>query len=63
MPSLYLRADSESSCIIRYSSQTLALEIVAYRDIQPGEEVTLSCECFLWTLTLPLQFSPEQTSR
>jgi len=34
---------SPHSTIIRYSTQTLALEIVAYRDIEPGEEITLSC--------------------
>ncbi|KAK0646870.1 hypothetical protein B0T16DRAFT_170692 [Cercophora newfieldiana] len=34
--------DCKPNTIIRYSTQTLALEIVAYRDIEPGEEITLS---------------------
>jgi len=29
----------------RFSQTTLELEVVAYRDIQAGEELTLSCEC------------------
>ncbi|KAK5652414.1 hypothetical protein OQA88_10456 [Cercophora sp. LCS_1] len=34
--------ECKPNTIIRFSGQTLALEIVAYRDIQPGEEITLS---------------------
>ncbi|KAK1760039.1 N-lysine methyltransferase SMYD2 [Echria macrotheca] len=30
------------NCITRFSSQTLAMEVVAHRDIQPGEEITIS---------------------
>lgn len=32
------------SCITRFSQRTLALEVVAYRDIAPGEELTHSCK-------------------
>ncbi|XXH02615.1 hypothetical protein Hte_008994 [Hypoxylon texense] len=30
----------------RFSSTTLGMEVVAYRDIKPGEELTFSCEYF-----------------
>ena len=32
------------SCFTRYSPSTLVMEVVAYKDIEPGEELTLSCE-------------------
>jgi hypothetical protein len=31
------------STVVQYSTTTLAMEIIAYRDIEPGEEITLSC--------------------
>jgi hypothetical protein len=32
------------SAFWRYSKDNLAMEVVAIRDIQPGEEITHSCE-------------------
>lgn len=34
------------SAYYRFSHRTLTVEVVAYRDIQPGEEITISCK---WT--------------
>lgn len=33
-----------ASCFTRYSPTALAMEVVAYTDIQPGEELSLSCK-------------------
>ncbi len=32
------------SAYYRFSPRTLTMEVVAYRDIQPGEEITISCK-------------------
>lgn len=32
------------SAYYRFSHRTLSVEVVAYRDIQPGEEITISCK-------------------
>jgi hypothetical protein len=32
-----------ASAYYRFSHRTLTMEVVAYRDIQPGEEVTINC--------------------
>ncbi|KAK2774939.1 hypothetical protein CKAH01_12992 [Colletotrichum kahawae] len=34
--------DCKPNAVTRYSPRTLALEVVAYRDIQPGEELSIS---------------------
>lgn len=34
------------SMFSRFSSTTLGMEVVAYRDIEPGEELTFSCKYF-----------------
>ncbi|OTA98155.1 hypothetical protein M426DRAFT_70346 [Hypoxylon sp. CI-4A] len=39
----------------RFSSTTLGMEVVAYRDIEPGEELTFSCKS-----DLPLNLQSEQ---
>jgi hypothetical protein len=35
------------SAYYRFSERRLTLEILAYRTIQPGEEITISCKCSL----------------
>lgn len=35
---------SLSSSFTRYSPSTLIMEVVSYRDIQPGEELSISCK-------------------
>ena len=36
-------SNSNRSAYYRFSHRTLSVEVVAYRDIQPGEEITISC--------------------
>lgn len=35
------------SAMTRFSPRTLAIEVFAYRDIQPGEELSISCKSHL----------------
>jgi hypothetical protein len=32
------------SCFTRYSPKTLLMEVVSYKNIEPGEELSLSCQ-------------------
>lgn len=44
IPKGHFIADSLASMFSRFSSTSLGMEVVAYRDIEPGEELTFSCE-------------------
>lgn len=48
------------SAVYRFSPRTLALEVISYRTIQPGEEITISCKSHSTPITF-LQRTPVLT--